>query len=229
MCILWTKALFIQWLGFLRYFGAFSDVVLTKFWIDFENYEVKTIVEGLKAEGITPGSGKSTADVSAPMLYHILSKPTSLADPLILPIISSQPLLPRAIDWPMEPPPAGYFLLVAHENQEVREWATGHVGKAKSIPQGQFTINHELCLLVLYNRTSEGAVPDSSVDIGALSSQARHIDSAFPFSHDRSVIWAGLTSILQLVPVETYEKFGLHRTIMNHLHDNAPRGFSTAR
>ncbi|KAL5501492.1 hypothetical protein ACEPAH_8752 [Sanghuangporus vaninii] len=203
------------------YFGAFSDTILTKFWMDFENYEVKSIVEGLTAADITPGSGKSLADVSVPLLYHIISKPAALADPLILRIISSEPFIPRAVDWPMEPLPSGYFLLAVHEDQDVRQWAVEHVGKAKPIPLEQFGSNHELSLHILLNRTAENVGSDAFGTLGALSSLARHINSAFPFSKSQDYIWAGLGAISQVIPVEVYEPSGLHRTIMNHLHDNA--------
>ncbi|EJC98117.1 uncharacterized protein FOMMEDRAFT_97735 [Fomitiporia mediterranea MF3/22] len=207
------------------YFGAFSDTILSGFWHSFEEFEVKTIVEALTEAGITPESDKSLADISSPVLYHILSKPSALGHPFILGVISSQPFLPRSIDWPIDPPPPAYFLLIVYNDVDIRNWALDHVSKAEPIAKEYFDYRHyrhELALRLLSKRLNTDTGLNDSIATQTLTQTARNIEKEFPFAQSPSLIWAGFASVLRLLPMEVYEKFALHRIIMGHLHDNGP-------
>lgn len=205
------------------YFGAFTDNVLSRFWVAFENSEIQAIVEALTEANITPSSSKSLADVSSPVLYHILSKPAAFRNPLIVGIVSSQPLLPRAVDWSMDPPPPGYFLLVVHEDKEVRDWAREHIANAKPILHGQFDRNHELALQILLKRLIGHISLNGTEGRQSLTPLEKEIDAGFPFSNNQRDIWTGFASILRLISDVTFESLGLHRIIIGHLHDNGSR------
>ena len=60
--------------AFIRYFGAFPDSIIQRFWVNFEEYEVKYIAESLEAY-------KSIADIPSHLLYHMLTKAGSLQTP----------------------------------------------------------------------------------------------------------------------------------------------------
>ncbi|KAI5122782.1 hypothetical protein M0805_000126 [Coniferiporia weirii] len=202
------------------YFGAFPENTVSRFWTAFENFEVQTIVEALRASGITPESSKTLADAPSPLVYHILSKPASFKDSFILQVIASKPFLPRAIDWPMDPPPPGYFLLVLHEDKEIRDWAVEHTAKAKAISLDQIpNCNLDIALQVVMRRIT------AEHDLSKFGSQksaplAVELVSIFPFSQSQGDIWAGFASLLHLLPGETIMAMGVHRKVIGHLHDN---------
>ena len=166
---------------------------------------------------------KAINDVSSPLLYHILSKPSAFSDPFILDVVSAQPFLPRTVDWPMEPPAPGYFLLVVHEDKDIRDWAAGHLTEVKPIPLESIGANYDLVLRILLNRIAGKDHVNASGDSGLLSPLAARIDSAYRFAESQTDIWAGFCSMLRLIPGDIYESFGIHRIVIGHLHDNGPR------
>ncbi|KAH8114513.1 SEN1 N terminal-domain-containing protein [Phellopilus nigrolimitatus] len=198
----WRARIKVVWHGCADFtFGAFSEITLTRFWAAFEAFEVESIVQALTDADITPDSNKSLADVPSPLLYHVLSKTAAFKNVFILKVITSQPFLPRAIDWPMDPPPPGYLLLLLHTDKEIRSWVTEHALKAKPISQESFNGNHEAALQ-------------------AVSSLAKELCSVFPFGNNQRDIWASLAYVVHLLPSQKVEAYGIHRIILGHLHDS---------
>ena len=192
--------------AFIRYFGAFPDSIIQRFWVNFEEYEVKYIAESLEAY-------KSIADIPSHLLYHMLTKASSFANPTIVKLLSPQEPLTRAADWPMNPIPIGYLLLVMHENTNIRKWAIQHACNLEPVLAERLSSDCEVVSQIYLHKIGE---------LENLSHpQAQKIVSEFPFSQTCGW-WSGFSFLLYYVPRSFIESKGFHRTVIKHLHDNSP-------
>ena len=209
----------------VRYYGAFSRQVRQRFWKSFEEWEVQSIANALSRMGITPDSMKSLDDVPPTLVYYMFSRATIFGNPFLLQIIA-KPCRLESPTWPMDPLPPGYILLALHEENHVREWSLRHLEQARSSPKhagmsrDQLRLAHKTFLIILLQRLSGDFPNDESYQYLDI---AKAIASTFPFSSSLEDIWKSVLPISRVLSEEVITYFGLHRTILVHLHDVEPR------
>ena len=212
----------------LRYYGAFSQQVRHRFWTSFEEWEVQTIVDALKALGVTPESKKGLDAAPAQLVFYILSRAKAFADPFIQQVVS-KPFKTIPLSWPIDPLPAGYVLFSMHEQSHVSSWAFDHLDqiiKAQTetdfgLAKDRLTPAHETLILVASQQLSND-LPDRE-GLTPYLGMAQSISSSFPFSLAPENVWKGVLPIIRLLSDESIAYFGLHKTVLNHLHDAESR------
>ena len=167
-------------------------------------------------------SAESVAEVPPVVMYHLLSKVTSLRDTRILHLFDKRPFWINTERWPTESLPSGVLLLTTHAALEVRDWAKSCIEKGKEIGQEYFTVDQEIALEAIIDRISHEHVKNSDL-FRKHSEVVKDLNSSFNFSQVSSDIWSGLASCLQVLLPEVIMNSSVHRVVINHLHDTDNR------
>lgn len=211
-----------------RYFGAFSDDVLQKFYKSYDDWELKFVKDGLASAGI---SGNSRNNLSAfrtvqpGVIYHAVSNLHVLRDPDILALIRSRP---SVASWPTDVPPPGLFILMFDESQDVRQWSRSFATACSEIPMAEchFVTGHELALRTVFSLIAKTTNQHNLVALHTPLVEA-DIGFSFPSTLDPSEIWVGFCQVLRQIPTEVilrlYDGVNCRRVVTGHLHHVGPR------
>ena len=195
--------------GNTRYFAAFTKDVIRNFWGAFEDFEAQQAAETL--------ANANLADAQSAAVYLMLSKLASFKNPEILRILPS--LTQRKGDdyWPLDPPPAGLFLLGLHEDDVIRSWSRTILLKGTVSSLDNFTANHEAILGIVMDKLSPGDQKDPPTKL------VKELLATFPFASAPDNIWSLLSVIIRIAPAEVIQSMKVHRLVFAHLHDDGPR------
>lgn len=213
-----------------RYFGAFSDSVLGKFWISFSDWEVTAVLEGLKEAGVEPAQEPRRTLSRAPpaLVYWMLSNARILERESVLEIVRECAPASTIPSWPADIPPVGLLLLLMHEDTTVRAWALSQASSFKVTPlkSEQFLPGYVEAL----ERTSK-LIGLFDVNLLKVNHANDVAEDTFPFSQDPSQLWSGFGSFLRFVPPERFRpselfRLDLRRVVIGHLSDPGSRELS---
>lgn len=195
----------------IRYFAAFSKPVLDNFWTVFEDFEAQSATQAI--------ANVDLSDAKPSIVYFMLSKLAAFKIPAVLSALPSLALRKVADDWPLDPPPAGLFLLVLHEDKAIRGWARAWLAKGSVSPRENFSGNHVLALKILMNKLSPG---NEKVPVKLM----QELSTSFPFTASVEEMWFAMSSLIRIAPLEVIESYKVHRFVIIHLHDDGPRMYS---
>lgn len=217
-----------------RYFGAFSDDIMTGFYRSFDDWELGLVKDALARAGINNVQTNATTlrNVQPAILYHVLSNLRILRDATILSLIRSRPSLST---WPKDVPPPGSLVLLFDESQEVRQWARSLISSCTEVPMAEehFVTGHELALQTVFclltNTRREALTANLSVPPVSAVEKTSELLQAMSFTSDPRELWIGYTQILRLAPsqvlLKSFSGVDCRRVVVEHLHDVGPRKF----
>lgn len=212
-----------------RYFGAFSDDILRRFYGSFDDWALELVKGDLASAGIggVPRSGSSAwRHVPPAIIYHAVSNLRILKDPDVLALVRSQP---SVSSWPTDVPPAGLFILMFDEAQDVRQWAKSFVTACSEIPMAEdhFVTGHEVALRTVFNLIAKTVNQRNPVVLHIASVEEAFPVDPFSLTSDPNEIWAGFCQVLRQIPTQTilrpYGGVDCRRVVTGHLHDAGPR------
>lgn len=175
-----------------RFFGAFADGVLEKFYASVSDWECRAALKGLtdaKVDPTTPaGSRRSLSDAPPALTYLMLSSTPIMQNPKIMTTLQECTPTSTFSEWPTDIPPVGLLLLLVHDSAAVRSWARNQVATYKTTP-----MKSEQFLPTYVDVLSQ-----VTKAIGLLDAQLSQVGNAndiskgsFPFTRDPSQLWSG--------------------------------------
>jgi senataxin len=225
----------------IRYFGAFSDAVLTGFYNSFNEWELNMVMSALSRAGISSDASSDPPQIplsNAPsaVVYHMVSNLQILRDSRILSIIRAHAPSDLLPSWPTDPPPAGMLILLVDENPLVRQWAKNQISKCKVVPipkekfVGVYTVAMDAVAHAVSAGTQSIGLSNSTTSTVTLKNAAIPASSSFSTSYakDPADLWSGFCAFVRLIPPElltsgTHHNVDLRRLVTGHLHDTGPR------
>lgn len=183
---------------------------------------MQSIVNALTGLGITPDSSKALDAASAPLVFYALSRAKAFTDPFIQQVFS-KPFQPIPLAWPMDPPPPGYVILTIHEQSHVSSWALSHLEQVIAtlgdnvLTMDRLTPAHTTLIMVLSRRLFRDYKEREG--LAQYLDMVQKISLTFPFSSNSENIWKSVPPVLTLLSNESIVHFGLHKAVLNHLHD----------
>jgi senataxin len=199
-----------------RYFGAFPDSLLDRFYKTFDEELVKFIVETCENNELiydkSLTKSKTLANIPLPVFYLMLSNMTILHHPKVLGLLRHHVPATRVMSWPTDAPSAGLFLLLMEQTPALRAWATLQIDACTKRPMAvdHFTTLHaEILRLATETITTS---PSNSPY----------------FSNDLSDLWQGFGAILRFVPAEWMypskaSRMDIRQFVISHLSDMGKR------
>lgn len=207
---------------FHRYFGAYGEDILQRFFDKFEEWELQLVLEDLKKAGFTSDdtsalAGKTLSDVPSTLLYRMVANWKVFSDARIQTLFAH--CLPTRIvsDWPMKSPPPGLLVLQMGESKALRDWARKQ------------TLSCELSLLAPHQFTESYSQALMAM-VAVVSSPTYASSESLLLSTEPPVVWAAFGTMLRLVPVERLmpsrtQAIDLRHVVSGHLHDTGSRKY----
>lgn len=205
-----------------RYFGAFTDSVLTAFYKSFNNQLLQFVLETCKNEQLSPDSpsptGKSLSDLPPSVVYLMVSELEFIRNSKIMGIICSHVPKQPITGWSCEAPPAGLFLLLMEKTPEVRAWAASQVALCSRRPMSseRFLPMYSDVLRLCTNAiTSPGSCNEPEL-----------------FSEEPLALWRGYSVMLRFIPQGWLQssreiQLDVRQVVIGHLSDVGPRKYSS--
>ncbi|KAI0039679.1 hypothetical protein FA95DRAFT_993043 [Auriscalpium vulgare] len=205
------------------YLAAFSKNTLDNFMVNFDNWELDLVLEGL-SESVKPATSQDSQpigtliDIPPAISFHIVSNISILRDSRVQAALVSRVPSNPIPGWPTDPPPPGLFHLVIHGNEDIRRWAKLHLNQCQVLP---IAMTDFVGPYVSTFETVAHRVEITGVDPQQTEGRP---DPSHHFSEDASVVWTGFASTLRLLPSEVLlpgrsTTVHLGRVIAKHLHD----------
>lgn len=188
---------------------------------------MKNGLASARISGASQNDSSALRSVPPAIIYHAVSNLRIFRDPDVLASVRSQP---SVASWPTDVPPAGLFILMFDESQDVRQWAKSFVTTCSEIPMAEdhFITGHEVALRTIFNLIANTTNQRNPVVLHVPSMQGETfpVDS-FSLTPDPNAIWVGFCQLLRQIPTETilrsYGGANCRRVVTGHLHDVGPR------
>lgn len=205
-----------------RYFGAYAEDILQRFFEKFEEWELQLVLEdltkaGFASDDISTLTGKTLSDIPSTLLYRMVANWKVFSDARIQTLFSH--CIPARIvsDWPMRSPPPGLLMLHMGQSKTLRDWARKQTLSCEVglLAPHQFTESYSLSLLAMAS---------------VITSPAYASPESLLLSTEPPVVWAAFGTMLRLVPVENLmpsrmQTIDLRHIVSGHLHDTGSRKY----
>ncbi|TFK27976.1 hypothetical protein FA15DRAFT_612773 [Coprinopsis marcescibilis] len=192
------------------YFAAYDPKVLDVFFAGLDAWELDTLLEDLRAKGITAGNATTVSEIPSPLLYRMLANWRIFSNSTIQTLIHAFPPSQIAADWPPNEPPPGILILLMDSSQQIRDWARRQAFPVEPVPMHP-----------------ERFIPSYANAFRAAAEALNSTQSAFSFSSDRQILWAEFTTLLRLAPIKqsaasNLQPLDLRHAVTGHLQDPEP-------